>query len=91
MKVNEILFPLQQIVRKAIPGSDADVFMMRFSQLMVPVLFSGQQEVALALRAYLLWGDMPELSNRLLAVAFEELRMLADDLILKNVNTSFER
>lgn len=86
MKLSEITHPLQKIVGKEMTGDDAELFMMRFSQLLNPVLLSGQQEVALALKAYLLWGDVPTFSNHLLAVAFDDLRTLADDLILKNIN-----
>lgn len=67
-------------------GTDSELFMTRFAQLTVPVIFSAQQELALALKAYLLWGDLPTLTNHLLAVAFDDLRTLADDLILKSMS-----
>lgn len=86
MKFTDITAPLLKIVGKEFPGDDAELFMTRFSQLMTPILLSAQLEVALALKAYLLWGDMPSFSNHLLSVAFEDLRSLADDLILKHLN-----
>ena len=84
MKFTEITAPLLKIVGKELGSDDAELFMTRFSQLMTPVLMSAQLEVALALKAYLLWGDVPVFTNHLLSVAFDDLRSLADDLVTRN-------
>lgn len=74
---------LQTVVTKEIGTSDAQYFMLKFAQLTVLLVYSAQQELAVALRSYMLYGDVTVFSNHLMAVAFEDMRTLADDLILK--------
>lgn len=86
--MNESLFPnpllsLKKLAYKELGKALGRQFYVRLLQLTLPLLGSYRYEVALALRAYILWGEEPVLSNHLIAVAFDDLSQYYDALTLQ--------
>lgn len=85
--VNSIL-SLKKLAYKELGKTLGRQFYVRMLQLTLPLLGSYRHEVALDLRAYILWGDEPTFSNHLIAVAFDDLSQYFDALTLQSMHES---